>query len=291
MRSGQDQARRALYRPLLLLLLLPLVSSCSSLLSTTLIEPTVANLQQQTDLELVCEGSPAYLLMIDSMVTSDPDSRNLLRAGAQAYSGYLTAMIECGLPPERIAAIADKSRHYGTSLIGQLLPIDGDSDPTRLEQALAASRTSQVPDLFWGSLAWLGWIQAQQGSPASLVELVTVEKIMARVLELDEGYQMGSPHLFFGAYYATRPPMFGGDPEKSGRHFERALSLSDRRFLMVQATYAETLARQQFDRTRHDALLHEVLDFPLDTTPEHALSNQIAKRRAARLLADDYFAE
>ena len=70
-------------------MLYEVITSCTKLLSSTLIEPTVENLQRQPDLELVCEGSPAYLLMIDSLVASDPDSRDLLRAGSQAYSGYV----------------------------------------------------------------------------------------------------------------------------------------------------------------------------------------------------------
>jgi hypothetical protein len=36
-------------------------------------------------------------------------------------------------------------------------------------------------------------------------------------------------------------------------------------------------------------LLEEVLAFPLETAPENTLVNQIAKRRARQLLADDYF--
>ena len=289
MSSGWTSA--VICRFVFVLAILPFMSSCSTLLSNTLIEPTVANLQKQTDLDLVCEGSPAYLLMIDSLIASDPESRNLLRVGSQAYSGYLAAMTECGLPEERIDAVAQKSRLYGTTLIAQMLPIALGTDAVEFEKRLAGLRSSQVPDLFWGTLAWLGWIQAEQGAPAAMADLATVEKIMARLLELDESYQMGSPHLFFGAYYATRPPMFGGDPEKSAQHFEKALAISHHRFLMVQATYAETLARQLFDRELHDRLLQEVMDFPIGNAPDQALSNQIAKRRAQRLLEEDFFAE
>lgn len=290
MPSGRARTPAAIYRLLFLLAILPVISSCSTLLSNTVIEPTVANLQKQTDLDLVCEGSPAYLLMIDSMIASEPQNRNLLRIGSQAYSGYLAAMVECGLPQERIQTVAQKSRLYGTTLLSQILPLTPGKE-AELEKRIARLTRSQVPDLFWGTFAWLGWIQVQQGAPAAMVELVTVEKLMLRLLELDESYQMGSPHLFFGAYYATRPPMFGGDPEKSAQHFEKALAISHHSFLMVQATYAETLARQLFDRDLHDKLLKEVLEFPLEKAPEQALSNQIAKRRAQRMLDEDFFAE
>lgn len=282
---------RFIQRSLLILCILPLTSSCSMLISNTFIEPTVANLGKQTDLDLACEGAPAYLLMIDSLIASDPASRNLLRIGSQAYSGYVAAIEECQLPESRIQTVAEKGRIYGTTLLSQLIPIAPTTETETLDKQLAKIRTSQVPDLFWGTLAWLNWIKVQKGSPESLADLGTVEKIMARVLELDERFEGGSPHLFFGAYYATRPPMFGGDPEKSAYHFDRALAISDRKFLLDQTTYAQTLARQLFNRDLHDQLLQEVLDFPIDSAPQFALSNQIAKRKARRLLDEDYFAE
>ena len=274
-------------RPLLLLPLL-LVSSCTSILTTSFIEPTVANLQKQQDLDLVCEGSPAYLLMIDSMIASKPDNSSLLKAGSQAYSGYLTAMAECGYPADRIEAVSTKAHDYGNKLVGAILPLD---DPDELDRRLGNLDKNDVASLFWGTLAWLGWVQQQAGAPAAMADLVVIEKIMQRLLELDEGYQAGAPHLFWGVYYATRPPMFGGDPEKSRYHFERAMELSDRRFLLIHTSYAETLARQLLDRQLHDSLLKEVLDFPLDTAPDYTLSNQIAIRKARRLLDEDFFAE
>lgn len=281
----------ALRRLLFLLFAAPFLSSCSMLISNTIIEPTVSNLQQQTDLDLACEGAPAYLLMIDSMIAGDPDSKDLLRIGSQAYSGYVTAMAECGLPKERINTVAEKGRLYGTTLLATMLPLGPETEEDEFAKRLGKLSSCQVPNLFWGTIAWLNWIQTEKGAPAAMADLIFVEKIMARLLELDDTFQAGSSHLFFGAYYATKPPMFGGDPEKSKGHFEKALAISDRNFLIIQTTYAETLARQLFDKDLHDRLLNEVIDFPLGDAPEFSLSNQVAKRKARRLLDEDYFAE
>lgn len=273
-------------------LLLVLLSSCSMLITNTLVEPTIKNLEKQTDLELVCEGAPAYLLMIDSLIASDPRSSDLLRAGAKAYSGYVSAMTECGnMNQERVDAIAAKSRLYGKSLISNLLPIERLDDINLLDARLKEMRQKNVPDLYWGSLAWLTWIEQAAGTPAAMADVIVVEKIMGRVLELDESFQAGSCHLFFGAYLAAKPPMFGGDFTRSRTHFERAMEISDHKFLLVQTTFAATLARQLFDRALHDSLLQEVLDFPVENAPEYALANQIAKRRARKLLDEDFFAE
>ena len=188
------------------------LSSCSSLM-TGMIDPTVGNLQKQTDLDLVCEGAPAYLLMIDSMIASAPDNSALLQMGAKSYSAYVAAMTECGAGKERIAAIADKARLYGTTLLGRSLPISPKDSLEDLNQALRGMDTSEVPELFWGALGWATWIRQQHGSPSSIADSVKVERIMLRLEELDDTFQQGSVHLFFGAYYAAKPPMFGGRPD------------------------------------------------------------------------------
>ena len=85
--------------------------------------------------------------------------------------------------------------------------------------------------------------------------------------------------------------MIGGDPERSRMHFERALELSNRSFLMVQTFYAATYGRMAFDKELHDSLLEEVLSFPIDQVPGNRLSNQIAKSRAKELLEENFFGD
>lgn len=279
-------------RYLLLLILCCSLSSCSKLITSTFIEPAVENLQQQTDIDLVCQGAPAYLLMIDSMLVSSPNDEQLLLIATQSYVGYGAALEECGSPEEeRVAKITDKARIYGLRLLKQYLPVDTNQDMLPLNKQLAALKKCDVPEVFWGTYGWLSWVRSQKGSPESVADLVIIEKIMTRLLELDESYQGGSIHLFFGGYYAARPVMFGGNPEISKMHFERALKLANRRFLLTQTTYAETLARTTMDKELHDQLLYEALDFPLETAPEFGLSNQIAVRKARKLLDENYFAE
>lgn len=276
-------------RAILWLFPLLLLTSCSSLITNIIVEPTVGNLQKQTDLELVCEGAPAYLLMVDSMVASNDDDPDLLRIGAQSYSGYVAAMAECNYPAKRIRAIADKAYLYGTSLLQGYLPLSRETTPGKFDKALDGISNGDLEDIFWGTMAWTTWIQQQQGSPDALADLVMVEKIMKKILELDESYQQGGAHLFFGALHAAKPEMLGGKPALSKMHFEKALELSNRTFLLVQVNYAETYARATMNQELHDKLLQEVINFPLERSPENALTNQIAKRKAEKLMADDYF--
>lgn len=284
---------RLIARPLLTVLIgfCFCLSSCSNLL-TTAIRPAVGNLQHQTDIDLVCEGAPAYLLMIDSMLVSSPKNHDLLLAGAQSFTAYATALEECGAGEDRrISPIADKAKLYGLTLLNRHLPSIDKQDYDAIDHELSKLGRSDVPDVFWGTVGWLTWVKDQQGSPAAIADIVFIERIMARLLEIDESYQGGSIHLFFGGYYAAKPAMFGGRPDLSKIHFEKALLLSEHRFLLTQTTYAETLARTTLDQELHDRLLREVLAFPLDSAPEFGLSNQIAINRAKRMLKEDYFGD
>ena len=264
-----------------------LLAGCTSFVVSTVVEPAVENLQKQTDLELVCEGAPAFLLMIDSLLADNPASNSLRLTATRSYSCYTTALAACG-GKERAASLSAKAKNHGLTLLADRLGLSATrgSAPEDLRRALASCARRDVPNLFWGGYGWALWLQYQGGAPASLADLIKVEQIMLRVVELDEGYYHGAAHIFLGSYYGSRSEMLGGRPEAARAHFDRALALSNRHFLPAQVALADTYARTMFDRELFEHLLQEVIDFPLETEPDFALVNQVAKKRAKELLAD-----
>ncbi len=107
---------------------------------------------------------------------------------------------------------------------------------------------------------------------------------MERVLQLDDTYYYGGAHLFFGVYYGSLSPMFGGDYERSRRHFSLATGITQGKLLMVDVLYAESLARQTLDRKAFHEKLTAVVQAPIDLFPEMALANRIAQDKAQHLL-------
>ncbi len=97
--------------------------------------------------------------------------------------------------------------------------------------------------------------------------------------------------MILGSLYGSMGPSLGGDAAKAKKHFDRALALTERRFLLVQVMYAKTLAVQNQDLPLFKKLLNEVLDAKLEIFPQQKLANVAAKRRARRLLkrADELF--
>ncbi len=269
------------------LVLLQTLSGCAGMVADSFMRPAITNLQQQTDIELVCEGTPSLLLMLDSMIASDLEDKDLLITATKAFSGYAAALDVCN-KSQRAATVSIKARKYGLALLWPNVELHAITTLPLpdLEKSLAGLSSSDVDSLFWAGSGWTTWIRHQQGSPASLAQLVRVEQIMRRVLELDESYYHGAAHLFLGTYYGSKPPLLGGNPERSRHHFERALGISNREYLPGLVLYAETYARMSFDRELFSALLQEVLDFPLERRPDLGLANQLAKRNASKLLSD-----
>lgn len=273
---------------IVLVALAPLVlSSCAKLITEKVVAPAVGNIQQQTDIQLVCDGAPAYLLMVDSLLAGNPDEEVLLSTATQAYIGYVAALRNCNADADRAPINADKARLYGARLLEE--KINYLSAPGNIDAALADADKGDVAELFWGSFGIFTWIEQQGGSPAAMAELVVVEKSMARILELDESFQGGVAHLFFAGYYSVKPAFLGGGPDKALPHFNRALELGDRKFLLTQVTFAKSYARLIFDEELHNNLLNEVIDFPIESAPEFGLSNRIAQKQAKALLEEDFF--
>ena len=259
-------------------------NGCTSMIIQPLLDPVELSLQKQTDLELIKDGAPSLLLLLDGLIAKNPHNKKLLMAATKAYGAYAIMLHESN-DLDRAISISQKAKTYGMTLLS-LLPHLGNIHAKKLvetDQALDRISRGQVGYLFWGAYGWATWIRFQEGAPGAMVDLPIIEHIMLRVVELDESYYYGGAHIFLGAYYSSRPAMYGGKPQLSRDHFERALAISNRKFLLTQVTYAETYARLVFDKKLYENLLTEVLDQPLEDN-EMASSNKLAQVMAKKLL-------
>ncbi len=266
-------------------------SGCTSMIVKPLLDPLELSLQKQTDLELIKDGAPSLLLLLDGLIANDPENKNLLMAATKAYGAYAATLYEAN-EVERAVNMSQKAKTYGITLLNQLPGLKNFKDLTFEEccNAIDKIKKRHVGPLFWGAYGWAVWVRYQNGSPAAMADLPLIEYIMLRVVALDDSYYYGGAHIFLGAYYSSRPPMYGGKPEESRIHFERALVISNRKFLLVQVAYAETYARMVFDKKLYQDLLNEVLEQPVEDN-EMASSNTLAQVMAKKLLdnADEYF--
>ena len=276
--------------PIFFLLWLP---GCSWIISSTtnnFADNLASSILNQSDPATVKDGLPAYLLLIDAMLEGEPNDESLLRTSASLNSSYAGMFSD---EPERQKPLSQKALDSASKAVCvhdrktchiQTMPFEDFS------KIIDNITKEDVPNYYVLGTAWAGWIQAHSDDWNAVAQLPQVERIMHRVVELDEGYESGSAHMYLGVLATLLPPAMGGRPEVGREHFERAIALSEGKNLMSKVVYARHYARLVFDRELHDKLIGEVLATDPEV-PGFTLINTIAQQQAKKLSAsaDDYF--
>ncbi|RMG64307.1 MAG: hypothetical protein D6715_09915 [Calditrichaeota bacterium] len=276
---------------LLAVILLALSSGCSlqrlALRTTTgLMVHGVDAIYRETDLEIARMAIASNLKLLEGFLDADPKNPRLLGLLTQGFASYSLAFLE-DVAPERASALYLRARDYGFRWL-QTTPAFKDGIPDQqqaFEARLKRVRKKDLPALFWTAFAWGGWVNLNRDLPRAVFELNLVKAMMQRVLELDEGFFFGSAHLFFGSILGSIPRMLGGDPEKAREHFERALQLSQGKFLVAYVYSARYYAATTLNETLFDQYLNKVLEAPVDILPGYQLMTVVAKEKARRLMA------
>lgn len=267
-----------------------LSAGCASMVMGAATDTLSAAILDQTDPQLVADGAPAYLLLVDGMIQTNPGSAELLATGAQLFAVYGALF---SADSERAVQYATKARDYGERAIclehepacsWQTLDYDGF---TAALEEVSARRTDS---LFSFGIGWLSYLQATSADWQAVADLPRVQAVLERLVVMDEGYRDGTVHVYLGLLNSLRPPALGGQPDVARSHFERALELSGGRDLGAKVEFARSYARLVYDRELHDRLLTEVIEAPVEV-PGLTLFNVLAQQQAQGLLdaADEYF--
>lgn len=274
------------------------LSSCSiidrrALRSTAnLLEQGRSASLDQPDWQSGRESMASSLTLIETLIVSDPANRSLHRLAAEGHGGGAFLFLEAD-DPARARGLYLRGRDHALAALA--LKTDfrdlGSRPLSDFENALKTARRDDVPDLFWAAFCWGGYIQLAKDDASALAELPKAVALMKRVYELDPAYHFAGPDLFFGVYYASRPTLLGGDPQKAKVHFDWAHKITKGQYLMAHVLNARWYAVAVQDRELFKQLLGKALSSPAGLLPEARLSDEAAKRMAASLLEkiDDYF--
>ena len=276
---------------LLLFYLLSLTAGCARFMAAKFSRPLQTTLEQQADLELLYQGLPSLLLLNETLLADYPEADDLLLNSVRAESSY-AELLEVYDQKTRAAQHAAMAVQTACKLLDRSLALTEacTADSEVFTKAVTRAGKEKTGALFWSAAAMATNMRLAGGAPAAAVLLPKARTIMNRLAIVAPSYYHGGPHIFLGTLYGMLPPMLGGNPEKSRTHFEAALKINDRRFLLTQVLYAESYARQTMDRTLFESLLREVLAADIKT-PDLQAANALAKKKASLLLqnADQYF--
>jgi tetratricopeptide (TPR) repeat protein len=249
---------------------------------------------KQSDPTIVRAGTPAYLMLVDGLIEAYPGNSELLTAGCQAYAAYASSFVE-NTDPDKAAALYAKAKSYGFRALSKKQDFQqaATGQLNDFVSFLKQYNKQDVPALFWTASAWAKWISLNLDSVETLADMAMLEATMQRILELDDSFYYGSPHLLMAVYLAAKPDFVGGNINKAKEHFDKAFSLGADKLLSAQVLFARYYAVRLRDRDLFAKTLQGVIDAPVDVVPELTLANTLAKEEASEMLEkmDDYFGE
>jgi len=271
-----------------IVLLMLLMTGCTRLaLHAT--SPLIPNLTmaffEECDLELAEQSLPAELKLMEGLLKSAPQNKELLTALCMGFTGYAMLFVE-EEDPERASILYLRARRYGLKAIG----IE-DANHQTILTSLSAMGKGQIEPLFWITMSWNGWINLNLDKPAALGELTASQECLKGVMKIDPEYFYGSPYIISGSMLAARPKILGGDAAKAKEFFTKAMAASNGKFFLAQYYYAKYYAVRVQDRELFLNLIEEVEQTPLNQLKEACLINSAIKEKMKGLkgMADELF--
>ena len=244
----------------------------------------------QNDPETARAAMPAYMVLLDGILESNPDDPELLAAAATMYASYGVVFATDELRASRLTtrargyALRAMCNSYAASCNWPALNYD---DFVASVQGVPAKHAEMLHTYGFASLAFL---RAHASDMNSLAELPEIEALFFHYLDIAGDQVTPSTHTYMGIMLTLRPPALGGKPDLAREHFEKAITLTGGRDLGAKVEFARGYAKLMYDRELHDRLLNEVLA----ADPEEyglTLSNILAQEDALIMMeeADDYF--
>lgn len=266
---------------------------CSSLIASQaskLGDDISSAIYNSNDVASVGQAIPTFLVLVDSMIESNPEDADLLKTGASLNDAYAGVFVP---EPERRSKLSAKSLNYAWRSVcshRQEYCQWRSMQFTEFDKAVEQLEPKDLPYAYTLAVSWLNWIRANSDDWNAVAQLSRPERLLQQVVELDDSYGNGMAHLYLGGIATLLPPALGGKPEQGKLHFERAIEISEGQNLMAKVVYARQYARLMFDQELHNRLLTEVLAGDPDV-PGYVLINTVAQEEATALLAEaaEYF--
>lgn len=292
---GTLQGMNARAGQLLLVGICLLSAGCAALVSnaaSNFADNLSLAVKNQTDPETVRDGAPAYLLLLDSLLESDPDDPALNAAAATLYASY--AAVFAG-DPDRARRMSARAVSYSSAAMCESYSPSCAWEGMQFDEftaTLDGLDDDHADVVLAHGVASLSYIRAHSDDYVALAVLPNMEALLTRYLEISAGeaYDSGAVFMYLGILATLRPPALGGEMEKGRAHFERAIELTEGNDLSVKVEFARGYARTLYERELHDQLLNDVVGAD-PVVDRLTLTNVLAQRDAEQLLssADDYF--
>ena len=256
-----------------------------------LIEIAMESVLAETDLPLAKTAMESDLKLLDAMIRTSPRNMHLKSLACEGYTGYTMLFVEDD-SPERARKLYLRARDYGLKGLSSADPRVGVSGSfSQFSDGVNEIPAGMIQTVYWTAVAWGNWANLSRSDPLASAQFVRVKTLMDWVAAHDSTYFHAGPVWFFGVYYATLPPILGGNVELSRKCFEKAADMTDGKFLCGKLLYARTYAVQTLDRSLFDRLIGDIQKGVPESREDLNLLNHVAQLKAEQLdkRADELF--
>jgi hypothetical protein len=262
-----------------------------------------AAIDSEGDVVLAREAAPASLKTVESFSIVSPNNPFLLEVLANGFAQYTFGFLEDDLEVmgqdeseprqklvDRCTYLYDRSYAFAVRLASLTdkkfeEALKGDTRTLEDELNRRFGDEDDAPGLYWAGLALGSAINLHRDDMNRVADLPKAIALLERAHFLDPKYFHHGAALTLGVIFSSQGKAMGGDPDKAKKLFDEAINGTDGKFLMARVLYARFYATVTQDRALFEKTLREVLATPVDIWPEQRLANTLAKRRAARYLA------
>lgn len=270
----------------------------------------ISAFEQDDDLDMLEKAFPGNIKLIEAFLENSPDNYRLLVLLSRFYASYTFIFFEGkweeatlkGYVPNkekpdektsdqgnvRLAALKETVNRYylkGADYAMRALEVNHGQSRDQLKKVASQNwffeklTKDDVPALFWYGFNTGAYVNLNRDSIKAISKAHLAEKAMKRVLELDPAYYHGGAHLFLLAYYASRSPMMGGNPEVALSHYKKLKDLTGDSFLLADLYYARFYLYQKQERKKFKEVMTGIVQYS-KTRKTYLLYNKVAADRA-----------
>lgn len=239
------------------------------------------------DLRTFTAAAPSNLFLIEGFVATDPKNRDLRESAAMLYFSYAFTFDS---PKDKSYAslLYLKGLAHGEAVLlrNKKVAAAWDKPYDEFKSGVNEIGSKDLAALVWTVANWSQFISLHLDSTQVLVDIPKVQALLERAIVLDGNYFEGLPFMIMGSLLAFRPPMMGGDPEGSKTNFDRAIAISDGKFLLAKYFFAKYYCYRVQDADMFEETLSGVIGQPADILPEYRLLNTLAIEKSKRLIEE-----
>jgi len=240
-------------------------------------------IRQYDDPVTVADALPAYLLLLEARLESNPDDAALRLTTARLTGTYATLFGSAEPSARRLTSRALDHARAGACLRSASLCSLHEMPFDRFERRVAELDQEDLSAAYLLATTWVGWIDTHSDDYAALADLPRAQALLEWVVETAPEHDDGAAWLYLAVLHSQRPPAAGGRPDLARQYFERARAISGGLNLLVDVMLADHYARLLFDRELFVSSLEGVVKSDVESN-EYRLANAVARQRASELL-------